>query len=227
MSEQITEILQRALVVSTTRWAFSTPAEITEHVNTLLDSAYSRKVVADFMKVCGWQGCGTSRAKRNKRACGYYFKNDRKNKALLEPKNSKSQSHSTNQSSADDESETLAAIDRRFRRARASKEQNLSDIRKVEVKTASHREIHLRLSYEKERKELLSVAEVKRSWETALINLKNGLYSLPLKLSARFASCESEVEIHDDFIKELDALCERLCRAEKEATVPEKDRLET
>ena len=73
----------------------------------------------------------------------------------------------------------------------------------------------------------MSIDEVKRGWETALITLKNGLYSLPLKLSARFASLDDEREIREDFMKELDALCERLNRAEQEATVPEKARIES
>ena len=53
--------------------------------------------------------------------------------------------------------------------------------------------------------------EVKRGWETALINLKNELYTLPLKLSARFASVNDEDKIHDDFIKELDNICKPTC----------------
>ena len=220
MSEQITEIIQRDLVVSKKQGIFSTPAEITSHINNLLQADYSKIRISQEIKTLGWQICGVNRSRRDGKTCGYYFRNDRTHKALLKPKKSKSQS-----SQKSDEDETLAAIDRRYKQARASKEKNLSDIREVEVKTASHREMHLRISYEKERKELLSVAEVKRSWETALINLKNGLYSLPLKLSARFASLDDEVEIHDDFVKELDVLCRRLCDAEEDATMPEGDRL--
>ena len=74
-------------------------------------------------------------------------------------------------------------------------------------------------------RKLISVEEVKRGWETALINLKNELSTLPLKLSARFASVNDEDKIHDDFIKELDNICNRLVRAEEEATIPESDRL--
>ena len=74
-------------------------------------------------------------------------------------------------------------------------------------------------------RKLISVEEVTRGWETALINLKNELYTLPLKLSARFASVNDEDKIHDDFIKELDNICNRLVRAEEEATIPESDRL--
>ena len=221
MSEQITEILLRDLSVSTKQGIFSTPAEITAHINSLLQADYSKIRISQEIKSLGWQVCGVNRSRRNGKTCGYYFRNDRTKKALLEPKksNSKSQSQSS-QSSAEDE--TLAAIDRRFKHARASKEQNLSDIRKVEVKTASHRETHLRLQFEKERKELIPIEEVTRGWEAALVTLKIELYALPLKLSARFASLNDEGKIHDDFIQELDNMCNRLNRAEEEATVAEK-----
>ena len=152
MSEHISEILQRDLVVSTKRWAFSTPAEITEHVNALLNAEYSTRRISVELQSLGWQQCGSNRAKRNGRTCGYYFKGNRKGKSLLSPiANTQSKSQSKEASSED---ETLASIDRRFKQARASKEQNLSDIRKVEIKTAAHRETHLRLQFEKERKEL-------------------------------------------------------------------------
>ena len=223
MSEHISEILQRDLVVSTKRGEFSTPAEITEHVNALLDADYSTRRISVELQSLGWQRCGSNRAKRNGRTCGYYFKGNRKGKALLSPiANTQSKSKSKEASSED---ESLASIDRRFKHARASKEQNLSDIRKVEVKTASHRETHLRLQFEKERKELIPIEEVTKGWETALVTLKNELYALPLKLSGRFASLNDEGKIHDDFIQELDNMCNRLNRAEEEATVAEKDRL--
>ncbi len=74
MSEHISEILQRDLVTSSKRGDFSTPKEITKHVNILLDSAYSTRRISVELQDLGWQQCGNSRTKRNGKTCGYYFK---------------------------------------------------------------------------------------------------------------------------------------------------------
>ena len=131
MSELIHEILNRDLAISTKRGDFSTPTEITSHLNALLEASYSTKKISLELQSMGWKPCGTSRARRRGKPQGYYFRHDRKNKALLQS-NAKSLPRKSN----GDEAETLASVDHRFRVARADKERALANTRKVETTTA-------------------------------------------------------------------------------------------
>ena len=72
MNEQILSILERDIVKSQDKKSFSTPAEITAHVNMILRSAYSAKVIAQSLKSLGWQ-CTKQPMKRDGRTSRYYF----------------------------------------------------------------------------------------------------------------------------------------------------------
>ena len=170
MNEEISEILNRDLLVSTERGIFSNPSEITQHVNALLDSSYSTRTISVELQEIGWQKCGTSRAKRNNKAHCYYWKQNRQSKALLSP--SASGNTQSEPQSKSNEEESLAAIDRRFKIGRANKEISLSKTREIESKSAEHREKHLELELQKERRELISVDKVSRYWNEAIMYMR-------------------------------------------------------
>ena len=163
---------------------------------------------------------GKKRVKRNKRACNFYhLAGDIESKALLTP------SAKTQSNSASNEGESLSSIDKRFKLARASKEQNLSDIRKVEVTTSKVRRDHLEIQLARERKEFISPVDVRRGWAEAVNNLKVNLFLLPNALASRFASLEDEDQIHDDLKLELEKICHRLADAENDTVSPNEDEL--
>ena len=229
INEDIIKILNRDLTVSTERGVFSTPSEITAHVNALIDASYSSRAISLELQEIGWQKCGSSRAKRkhdNKAQC-YYWKENRQLKALLDPSastNTQSETQSKDTSSDDDES--LASINRRFRSAQASKESWLSKIRETESETAKHREKHSRLQLEKDRGELVSVKEVVSEWEMRLNELKIELFNLPLKYSSRWSSINDETIIQEELERELNALCTRLSEGKNEAIKTKDERVE-
>ena len=225
INEHIREILNRDLIESTKRGVFSTPSEITAYVNGLLDASYSTRIISAELQEIGWKKCGTSRAKRkiDNRAQCYYWKQNRKQKALLTP-SAQSQPQSNENSSDDDES--LASINRRFRSAQASKESWLSKIRETESETAKHREKHSRLQLEKDRGELVSVKEVVGEWEKRLNELKIELFNLPLKYSSRWSSINDETIIQEELERELNALCTRLAEGKNEAIKTKDERVE-
>ena len=212
MTEEIQAILESDIIVSKKPGAFSTPTEITNHLNQKLDSAYSTKAIAECLKLLGWQVSGKKRVKRNGKACNFYFlDNDVHSKALLDP-NAQTSTQSEPQSKSNensDEYESLAAIDRKFKIGRANKEISLSKTREIESKSAGHREKHLELELQKERRELISVEKVSRYWNEALMYMRNSLYELPMKFSDRWASEVDGGIIHDELIKELDIMCRR------------------
>ena len=209
--EEIAYILQRDLIISAKRGIFSNPSEITQHVNALLDSSYSTRTISVELQEIGWQKCGTSRAKRNNKAHCYYWKQNRQSKALLSPSasaNTQSEPQSKSHENSDEE-ENLASIDRRFKIGRANKEISLSKTREIESKSAEHREKHLELELQKERRELISVEKVSRYWNEAIMYMRNSLYELPMKFSDRWASEVDGGIIHDELVKELDIMCRR------------------
>ena len=73
INEDISQILNRDLLVSTKRGVFSSPSEICQHVNNLLDASFSSRAISVELQEIGWQRCGSSRAKRkiDNRASAY------------------------------------------------------------------------------------------------------------------------------------------------------------
>ena len=208
MTEQIIDILKSDVIVSKKRGEFSTPYELTAHVNLRLDSAYSAKAIAESLKSLGWQVSGKKRVKRNGKACNFYFlAGDIESKALLSPKaKNNAQSEPKSKDTSNESGESLSSIDKRFRAARADKERALASTRSVEVNTSKHKSEHLRIELETRRGELISKAEVQRVWERAIVYMKTNLYALPERLSQRWASESDSDKIHEEFIKELEAL---------------------
>ena len=225
MSEDIQAIIENDLKVSTKKGAFSTPGEITNHVNLILDADYSTRRISQELQDLGWQQCGSNRARRKGKPEGFYYKKTTKRKALL-VRNSKSNSSPEPEPQKSDDGESLANIDRRFKVARADKERALADTRKVETKTAKHKSEHLKLQLAKERYEYISISDVKRDWEVALNDLKIELYNLPAKYASRWASIDSESQIHDEFEAELFTLCRRLATKGEEAVNPDSEKVE-
>ena len=222
MTEEIETILREEIIVSKKRGLFSTPTEVTRHVNLRLSSSYSTRAIAECLKLLDWQVSGKKRCKRKGKACNFYHRQgDIESKALLSP-SAKTNAQSNSYSS---EGESLSSIDKRFKQARASKEQNLSDIRLIEVTTAKVRRDHLEIQLSKERKEFISLANVKRGWAEAVNNLKVNLFLLPNALASRFASLEDEDQIHDDLKLELEKICHRLADAENDTVSPTEDEL--
>ena len=216
MTEQIIDILKSDVIVSKKRGAFSTPAEITAHVNLRLDSAYSAKAIAESLKTLGWSVSGKRRIKRLGKACNFYHRQgDIESKALLDPSASANTQSEPQSKSSDVES--LSEIDKTFKIARRDKEENLASIRKVEISSATHREKHLRLQLEKDRGELVSVKDVVQEWEMRLNELKIELFNLPLKYSSRWSSINDEAIIQEEFERELNTLCTRLAEGKNEA----------
>ena len=204
MTEQIIDILKSDVIVSKMRGEFSTPSELTAHVNLKLDSAYSAKAIAESLKSLGWQVSGKKRVKRKGKACNFYYRQgDIESKALLSPS---AKTDTKSEPKSNETGESLSSIDKRFRAARADKERHLASTRSVETKSATHREKHLELELQKERAELISKVEVQRVWERAIVYMKTNLYALPERLSHRWASESDSDKIHEEFLKELDAL---------------------
>ena len=211
MTEEIQAVLEKDILVSRERGAFSTPTEIQNHLNLKLDSAYSTKAIAECLKLLGWQVSGKKRVKRKGKACNFYHRQgDIHSKALLDPKASATtQSETQSKDTSSESGESLSSIERRFRSARADKERSLASTRSVEVSTSKVKRDHLEISLAKERGELISVEEVKRTWDASIVYMKTNLYTLPERFSQRWASEESEEKIYDEFLKELDALLDR------------------
>ena len=221
MTEQILDVLRRDIVQSKDKKQFSTPAEITSYVNLILKSAYSAKVIAQSLKSLGWQ-CTKHPMKRDGKPCRYYFQENIEQLdgaisfALLKVNDEigicmDSTSH---QDTAEDES--LSEISRRYKSAQADKERHLSNTRRIETKTAAHRESHLEIQLAKERRSYVSIADVIRDWEIALTHLRLSLYQIAPKYGARWASMTSETEIQEEIKTELDVICERLATAGKD-----------
>ena len=223
MNEQIlsVKLLERDIVQSQDKKSFSTPSEITSYVNMILRSAYSAKVVAGSLKTLGWN-CSTKPMKRNGKTSRHYHRQhkeldgtitvwallDQSAEGICMDSTSRQLTHTD---TADDE--TLSSIDKRFKTARASKEQNLSDIRLVQVTTEQIRSEHIKIQLAKERKEYILVADAVREWNTALNFLKQSLFSLPDKISTRFASLADDEQIHSELKEELNQMCTRLSKA--------------
>ena len=219
MTEQILDVLRRDIVQSQDKKSFSTPAEITSYVNLILKSAYSSKVIAQSLKSLGWQ-CTKNPMKRDGKTCRYYFQEQldgtisfaylkvNEEGACMDPTSRQDVNHADTA-----EGESLSSIDKRFKTARASKEQNLSDIRLVQVTTEQIRSEHIKIQLAKERKEYILVADAVREWNTALNFLKQSLFSLSDKLSTRFASLTDDDQIHSELNDELKKMCERLSKA--------------
>ena len=221
MNEQIQEILERSIIKSQDKKLFSIPSEITAYVNMILESAYSSKVIAQCLKSIGWQ-CSKKPLKRDGKTCRYYFKENldgTKSFALLKPNDEignrmDSTSHQgLNHADTGEDDETLGSIERRFKLARASKEQNLSDIRLAQITTEQIRSEHIKIQLGKERKEYILVSDAINEWNTALNFLKQTLFSLPDRVSTRFASLQDDDQIHTELHHELTDMCERLSRA--------------
>ena len=213
MTEQIIDILNSDVIVSKKRGEFSTPSELTAHVNLKLDSAYSAKAIAESLKLLGWQVSGKKRVKRNGKACNFYFlAGDIESKALLSP-SAKTDTQSEPQSKdTSSESESLSEIDKTFKIARRDKERNLSQIRHVEVSTSKVKRDHLEISLAKERGELISAEEVSRIWQASILYIKQGLYTLPSRFSERWASTTDDQVIFDELTSEIDALLNRFAQ---------------
>ena len=231
MTEQVLQILERDVVASTDKTSFSTPREITDHVNNALQSAYSAKYIAGSMQLIGWAVSGAP-MKRLRKTCRYYTKleGDISVWALLSPTDEgigmgSAPPQDVNHANTTDDEESLSSIDRRFRGARADKERSLANTRAVETKTAGHRETHLKLQYEIERHEYISVSEVRRGWAEAVNLLKSNLYTLPTKYSSRFASMSNDTEINDELKSALDKICQRLADAENDVVSPNADEI--
>ena len=215
INEQIQEIIERDIAASTDKKQFSTPAEIRDYVNLVLNAAYSTQAISKSIQLLGWSLCGKDRIKRKAKTCRFYHKILEENIsawAILNPTDEvRSMAHNSPQEPA--EKEDLKSINHRFLRARADKETALSKTRAVETKTASHRESHLEILLAKERREFVSMADVIRDWEIALTHLRISLYTMPNKFSARWASILSETQIQDEMKKELDVICDRMATA--------------
>ena len=215
MTEEVQAILQEDIIVSKKRGAFSTPTEITNHLNTRLDSAYSTKAIAECLKLLGWRVSGKKRIKRKGKACNFYhLQGDIESKALL------STSATTNAQPSSKGEETLSSISRRFRSAQADKERSLANTRHVETNTAKYKAEHERIELAKKRNEYVLVKDVIRDWNEALLTLKSALYTIPLKYSERWASEKSDQIIHDEIITELDAICTKLAASGEDAVKP-------
>ena len=218
MNEKVLEILERSVVKSEDKKQFSTPAEITSYVNMILTSAYSTKIIAQSLQSLGWQ-CTKNPMKRDGKTCRYYFKENLDGDisfAYLKQndENGTRMDPHPHQDTADDES--LSEISRRYKSAQADKERHLSNTRRIETKTAAHRESHLEIQLAKERRSYVSIADVVRDWEIALTHLRLSLYQIAPKYGARWASMTSETEIQEEIKKELDVICERLATAGKD-----------
>ena len=229
MTEEIQAVLEKDIILSRERGLFSTPTEITNHLNRRLDSSYSTRAIAECLKLLGWKVSGKKRVKRNGKACNFYFlTGDIESKALLDPKASaNTNTQSEPQSKSSESGESLSSIERRFRSARADKERSLASTRSVEVSTSEVKRDHLKISLAKERGELISVEEVKRTWDASLVYMKTNLYTLPERFSQRWASEGSEEKIYDEFIKELNALLDRFASDGERAVTQENEDTET
>ena len=225
MNEQIQEILERDISASTDRRKFSTPAEIRDYVNLVLNAAYSTQAISKAIQGLGWELCGKSRIKRNKVTCRYYrrkLEEDISAWAYLSPTDEAlCMEHNSPQEPT--EKEDLKSINHRFLKSRADKERALSLTRAVETKTASHRESHLAIQLAKERREFVSIADVVRDWEISLTHLRISLYTMPNKFSARWASMDSESQIEDEMRHELDVICDRLAVAGQDVATDDED----
>lgn len=228
MTEEIKSILESNIIVSKKRGLFSTPSEITSHVNVCLDSAFSAKAIAECLKLLGWQVSGKKRVKRNGKTCNFYhIDNDVHSKALLDPNAQTSTQSEPQSNNTSSEGESLSEIDKTFKIARRDKEENLASIREVEISTSKVKRDHLEISLAKERSELISKVEVQRVWERAIVYIKTNLYTLPERFSQRWASEGSEEKIYDEFIKELDALLDRFASDGERAVTQENEDTET
>ena len=224
MTEEIKSILESNIIVSKKRGLFSTPSEITSHVNVCLDSAFSAKAIAECLKSLGWQVSGKKRVKRNGKACNFYFlANDIHSKALLSPSASANTQSETQSKGDSSDGESLSEIDKTFKIARRDKERNLSQIRHVEISTSKVKRDHLEIQLATERGDLISVEEVKRVWDASIVYIKQGLYTLPSRFSERWASTTDDQIIFDELTSEIDALLNRFARDGERAVTGENE----
>ena len=133
MSESVIEIIKRDIIPSTDRRKFSTPRDVTNHVNELLSASYSAKKIGELMKICGWYTCGNMRLKKHgKTSRFYHLDGDPKSLAFLMPTDSGRASSMGPELHQDLQSdETLDAISKRYKRAQADKERALANTRKI------------------------------------------------------------------------------------------------
>lgn len=220
--DEIQDVILRDLKVSSKRGAFSTPREIMQHINSQLNSDFSVKRIAMSLKEVGWTPCGKNRARRNGSPCGFYYKSSTKRKALISAESKRKQSKRNQRQRQSDASsdESLVAIDKRYKIARANKEEHLAAIREAETETARTKAQNERIELAKKQGEYVLAADVKRDWLEALNTLKIALYHLPENLAARWASIHDEKIIHDEFVGELDSICRQLAERGEKAVDP-------
>ena len=220
MTEQIQEILERDIVASTDKKQFSSPAEIRAHVNLVLNAAYSTQAVSKAIQGLGWELCGKDRIKRNKVTCRYYRRQldgDISAWALLNPTDEvSSMGHNPHQEHA--EMESLKDVNFEFQQARRDKERALANTRKIETHTAAHREAHTKIQLARDRRDFISIADVVRDWNEAIITLRQEIYAIPLKYSARWAGILDERIIESELKTEFDRLCTKLADAGNEVS---------
>ena len=214
-NEQIQEILERDIAASTDKKKFSTPAEIRDYVNLVLNAAYSTQAISKSIQDIGWSLCGKDRIKRNKVTCRFYHKNLDGNIpawAILNPTDEvSSMGHNSRQDTA--EVESLKDVNFEFQQARRDKERALANTRKIETHTAAHREAHTKIQLARDRRDFISIADVVRDWNEALITLRQEIYAIPLKYSARWAGILDERIIESELKTEFDRLCTKLADA--------------
>lgn len=215
MNEQIIDALQRSIVASSDRKQFSTPAETRDYVNLILNAAYSTQAISKAIQSLGWELCGKDRIKRNKVTCRYYKKRldgDISAWAFLSPTDEViGMDHNLHQEPA--EVESLKDIGYRLKKAQADKERALANTRKIETQTAAHREAHTKIQLARDRRDFVSIADVVRDWNEALITLRQEIYAIPLKYSARWAGILDERIIESELKTEFDRLCTKLADA--------------
>ena len=226
MSESVIEIIKRDIIPSTDRRKFSAPRDVTNHVNELLSASYSAKKIGELMKHCGWYTCGNMRLKKHGKTSRFYHLDGEPNSlAFLMPTDIGRASMEPEPRQDLQSDETLDSISKRYRSAQADKERALANTRKIETQTAGHRETHLKLQYEIERKEYMAVSEVSRGWQEAVNLLRSNLYTLPTMYSSRFASMSDDTKIHEEMTIALDKICQRLADAENDVVSPNQDEI--
>ena len=227
MTEQISEILERVITASTDKKQFSTPAEIRDYVNLVLNAAYSTQAISKSIQDIGWSLCGKDRIKRNKVTCRFYRRKLDGNIpawAILDPTDEvSSMGHNSRQDTAEDE--PLSEISRRYKSAQADKERALANTRKIETQTAAHREAHTKIQLARDRRDFVSIADVVRDWNEALITLRQEIYAIPLKYSARWAGILDERIIESELKTEFDRLCTKLADAGNDVSGKGEDEL--
>ena len=209
MNLKIQKVLKDSIVQSRVKFAFSTPKEITRFVNAVLEENYPTKAISKELAEMSWAYSAKSRAARKhgpmfSESVAYYFTDgDRSKKAILIP-------------DAQDKLEkilpleSLSDTEKRFRRARADKEEYLALIRKTESQTTKMRQKEIDLELKLKMKEFVSVDIIQRELNIFLVELKAQFDSLPLKVGQRFASITDELEIQTLMLTETNRILSKM-----------------